>query len=168
MLALLPLALPLASAEAAEFTLLEPHEGGRPLLVELHGGFSYYYYGGAMVGARVGIPIVSNGFIPPLNNSVYINVGADAYFYTGSLIATGGGVGIGVPVALQWNFYFTEDWSAFAEAGVNVFLDPNRTGSLVYPWLSTAIGGRYHFSDKLALHGRAGYPYTSIGVEFSL
>ncbi|MBX2800193.1 MAG: hypothetical protein KTR31_21115 [Myxococcales bacterium] len=157
----------LTAAPAYATSIDEPHEGNRPHTLDLHAGVSVYSVGGA-VGARYGIPIVPNGFVPPINNSVYINFGADLYF-VGDVFGVGGGNAIGIPVALQWNFYFSDQWSAYAEAGFNAFLwlgdgDFFRVGSQN---LVTAVGGRYHFSDSMALIGRVGSPYAAIGLELS-
>ncbi len=159
------------SSPAFATDITEPFSGSRPQTLEFHGGFAYYGVGLA-AGLRYGIPIVDNGFIAPINNSVYINFGGDFYLL-GNVPGSGrSGIGVGVPVALQWNFYFTEDWSAYAEGGINVYFDSytfDGNGLLFGgTWVAAAIGGRYHFSENAALIGRLGSPYASIGIELSL
>jgi len=161
----------LAAAPAFATDIRDPFTGSRPNTLEFHGGFSWYGTGIAG-GARIGIPIVDNGFIGPLNNSVYITIGADLYLLSDiAYFNNRGGVGIGIPVSMQWNFYFTDDWSAFGEAGINPYFDSYTfRGNGLYPggsWLVSAIGGRYHFSEDMALIGRVGSPYASIGVELT-
>ncbi|MCB9675331.1 MAG: hypothetical protein H6737_09460 [Alphaproteobacteria bacterium] len=160
----------LAAAPALATDIREPFSGKRPNTLEFHGGFAYYGYGLAG-GLRFGIPIVDNGFIGPINNSVYITIGADFYLL-GRVpgYGTGGGVGIGVPVMLQWNFYFTDEWSAFGEAGINPYLDSyffDGNGIYTPYWVGAAIGGRYHMSNGVALIGRVGTPYASFGAEIN-
>jgi len=57
----------------------EPFEGDRSSLFEIHAGLPYIGYFGVAPGIRYGIPIVDNGFVPVIDNSVCINFGADVY-----------------------------------------------------------------------------------------
>jgi hypothetical protein len=91
------------------------------------------------------------------------------------------------PVTMQWNFFITDKWSVFGEPGLTLrqALYPD------YPWCSppyydprfygpcyrdrTSLyftfyaGGRFHFSDKLALTMRLGHPTAfSIGLSIFL
>lgn len=161
----------LASSPALATDLSVPHTGDRSRLLDIHVG-GHPYGATASVGARYGIPIVDNGFIEPLNNSVYINFGADLYTtYSNSLDRRG--LGLGIPVTMQWNFYFTDEWSAFGEAGINIYAGPgvfDGGDDLLFngSWVITAAGGRYHLSDSLAIQARVGWPYASIGIEFPM
>ena len=136
-------------AMAADFTLTEPHTGDRSKTLELHAGFGYFDLAPAL-GARVGIPIVKNGFIGSLNNSVSITVGADVY---ATLLNFG--IGVGVPVTVAWNFYFNDQFSAFADVGINLYFNTNfLSGGVPFNpanYLMYGVGGRYHVSDKMAL-----------------
>jgi len=156
--------------------------------LEPHGLFGWdanYAGNGFGLGGRVSIPIVKNGFIPSINNSVAIGFGldwvhyGDCYYYF-----KGDGYGCGAdyfefPVVLQWNFYLTQHWSVFAEPGLyiyhGVFNDNDcggpGPGGCGYP-NATSIdpafwaGARYHFNETVALTMRVGYPTLSIGVSF--
>lgn len=161
------------SAPAFATDISEPFSGDRAMALEFHAGFTGYG-SGLVGGGRFGIPIVDNGFIGPINNSVYINFGADFYLLSrvAGFRSNRGGIAIGLPVALQWNFYFSDDWSAYAEAGLNFYIDSYflegndlRFGG---SWLITAVGGRYHLNESMALIGRVGSPYLSFGIEISL
>lgn len=159
------------STPALATDITDPFAGERPMLLELHAGFTPLGRGLA-AGGRFGIPLVDNGFIGPINNSVYLNVGADFYLVSRVFGLNRGGIGIGVPVAMQWNFYFSDQWSAYGEVGLNFYIDQNffeGNGILFNTnWLVSAIGGRYHFSESMSLVGRVGSPYASIGIEFTL
>lgn len=129
---------------------------------EPHGliGFGGPFRGGrAELGAgfRGTVILVDNGFIKTINNSVGITFGGDMFFGRATLF---------VPVAMQWNFWLTTHWSVFGEPGLA--FSPNRHPSrdAVHPVLM--VGGRYHFTDKLALTMRVGYPALSIGASFFL
>ncbi len=148
--------------------------------LEPHALFGWFgdAYGGATLGlgGRASIPLVQNGFIPSINNSVGITFGLDLLFYQscyyhGSCSATS----LEFPVAMQWNFFVAQRWSVFGEPGLYVyhaFLPdcpaglpcPTATGVLPAVW----AGGRYHISDSISLTMRIGYPTFSFGVSFFL
>jgi hypothetical protein len=113
-------------------------------------------------GFRATIEILDEGFIPDLNNTVGISFGFD--------ITSCGrwcrrDFSLYLPVAaLQWNFFFTEHWSAFAEPGFTLRTDGFY--DYVYPDPVFLLGGRYHFNDDVSLTMRIGYPYISFGVSF--
>ncbi|MBN2528724.1 MAG: hypothetical protein JXR76_20205 [Deltaproteobacteria bacterium] len=144
-----------------------PFEGERPRVFDLHVGMAYYDIGMAS-GGRFGIPIVHNGFVPRINNSVYINFGADFYLVRYRNEAHGA---LGIPIALHWEFYFSEKWSAYGEAGINIFFHPSLfqgDGWTRSPerWIAGSIGGRFHINEAVALTLHVGNPYSSFGVLF--
>jgi hypothetical protein len=141
---------------------------------------------GLGLGFRGTIPILHNGFIPKLNNSVGIGFGLDWAHYQRdnsargyctryeTLEATrvcvevnGGGFDrnyVFLPIVLQWNFWFDPHWSAFAEPGFAfVFHDH---GTFDFEPFVFYLGGRYNFNDRIALTMRLGYPTFSLGASF--
>lgn len=124
----------------------EPH-----LLLGFAGPFKEKDKGHLGVGFRGTIVILNNGFIKTINNSVGITFGADMFVGEQTLF---------LPVAMQWNFWLSTHWSVFGEPGVGFALKKD----VVHPILMA--GGRYHFSDKVALTMRLGYPAISVGVSF--
>ena len=134
-------------------------------------------------GARATIEVAPEGFIQNLNDSVGIGLGLDWVHYDalrgrGScerFATTAGGVPVCVetsahhssylfvPVVMQWNFWLHRRWSVFGEPGLA--LTHRTEGSFgVSPVFSA--GGRYHFSDSVALTARVGYPTLSLGISF--
>ncbi len=152
----------------AETNIRQPFSGDRrPFQLDVHGGFSHFGLGVA-TGVRFGIPIVQNGFVRSINNAVYINFGGDFYWVKHSNRYD---PAVGFPVTLHWEFYFTDRWSAFAELGFNIFLDPRLfrgDGWHWSPghWIVGAIGGRFHINQMIALTLRLGNPYSAFGVTF--
>jgi hypothetical protein len=162
--------------------------------LEPHGllGWGHLYAGnGFGVGIRGSIPIVDNGFVKTINNSVAISFGLDWLRYSGcyyrgyrgrngSFADYGCGASYFIfPVAMQWNFWLTTRWSVFGEPGLyiyhgvyNDFCDPNVFGPGCDPPTHTGVdfafyaGGRFHFNEKVALTMRVGYPTLSVGVSF--
>jgi hypothetical protein len=157
--------------------------------IEPHGliGLGFRYGGvGVGLGARFSIPIVKNGFVPSINNSVAVTFGADFMHY-GGCFDNFNGTGFDCsanylffPVALQWNFFVASKWSVFGEPGIVPFYGfyddfcgngPNQLKGCNDPsHFSVApalyVGGRYHFNEHTALTMRLGYPDFSIGVSF--
>ena len=126
---------------------------------EPHGvlGFGPFRQSALLPGAgfRGTFIIVKQGFIPKLNNSVGIGVGADFF------VASSGGVAVVLPAVMQWNFWLSTHWAVFGEPGVAVGLGNRDFVSPIF-----AVGGRYHFNERVALTVRVGYPYASVGVSF--
>lgn len=138
-------------------------------------------------GARFSIPVVKNGFVPTINNSVAVSFGLDYLRYSGCygsgvLFANSrcdGASFLLFPVAMQWNFWLSPKWSVFGEPGLYIYHglydDPcdgigrgcNSPSRTSVDFLFHA-GGRFHFNDTVALTLRVGYPTVSLGVSFLL
>jgi hypothetical protein len=150
---------------------------------------------GIGAGLRLTIPVVKNGFISTINNSVGISFGFDWLSYSGNDVSFGycgrwipgpastrictqvaapnsGGTAQYVlfPVAMQWNFWLHERFSVFGEPGLVVYYRKAKyemDGGLGLAPLFD-VGGRWHFSKIAALTVRLGYPTFSLGVSFLL
>jgi hypothetical protein len=188
----------LAATDAqADDTIKHPGEHPKyPVEIEPHGLWSWrhYYYApsdGFGLGARFSIPVVDNGFVPSINNSVAISFGVDWVHYSGSACyfygppprpgpcyVLGDANYLLFPVAMQWNFFVAQRWSVFGEPGLVIyhgFFDycsgvpaGNPCGTPTQTGVDFAFyaGGRYHFGEHAALTMRIGYPTFSIGVSF--
>ena len=149
---------------------------------------------GVGVGARFTIPVVKNGFIGSINNSVGIGFGIDwihwggcyRYYYFDPQFgyACPDFNTFVFPVVMQWNFFLSKHWSVFGEPGLAIafnsygtcvdFVDNrgnlvacgNRPSTVGVNPFVLFVGGRYHFSETTALTMRLGWPYWSIGVSF--
>jgi hypothetical protein len=186
-----------APAARADDTI--KHPGDHPdyaVEIEPHGVWSWTHYDyapndGFGLGARFSIPIVKNGFVPSINNSVAIGFGVDWAHYSGATCYDYGGphyhgpcydVGdanyLFFPVVMQWNFFVARQWSVFGEPGLVIyhgFFDycagappGSNCGNPTSTGVDFAffVGGRYHFNDHVALVLRVGYPTFSFGVSF--
>ena len=151
------LALP-ASAAAAEASIIK-NPGDHPAYkvdLEPHLLFGFGNFGRDGVpgaGVQATFIVVQDGFIKTINDNVGIGVGANFFF--------GNPAVIGIPVVMQWNFFLSTHWSAFGEPGVGV-----AAGDRVVLYPIFAGGGRYHFTEKIALTMRVGYPWLAVGVSF--
>jgi hypothetical protein len=149
----------------------EPH-----LLLGWGGGWGG---NGLGIGGRFTIPIVDNGFVSTINNSVGIGFGLDVLFFNACYYNGPGcsAVGYDFPVVMQWNFYVAQRWSVFGEPGLVIYHDQWNCNGGACPgggpsdtFLEPAIyvGGRYHINDTVALTMRIGFPTFSFGGSFFL
>ena len=109
-------------------------------------------------GFRGTIVLVDNGFITKINNSVGLGFGADFLF--------SGRDEVILPIVMQWNFWLSRKWSVFGEPGASIRLHDHKADHF-YPFTFYA-GGRFLFSDSVALVMRVGHPTFSVGVSFLL
>ena len=136
--------------------------------VEPHFVFGYGFsrgpgdYGGGFGGGiRFGIPLMRNGPVPSINNSLVLSLGADFTWWSGHIDHSNVWVSseVVIPVMLQWNFYLAPAFSLFPEAGIAIgFAGCGDCGVYVAPGF--ALGGRIHFSRD------AGYPALVIRIGF--
>jgi len=146
---------------------------------------------GAGIGVRASIVVSPDGFIRGVNDSVALGFGLDFGHYAARYAINGyrdqclhfepGPAGTEVctdvtsnggtynylflPVVLQWNFWFTDRFSAFGEPGVSLYHLDNYGFSAI-PVLY--IGGRFRLADRITLTARIGYPTLAIGVSFMM
>ena len=166
---------------------LEPH-----LFVQW-GDEPYYSDEGLGVGIRASIPLVDNGPITSINNSMAIGFGFDwAHFgdgcylpaaFRGQTLVAGYDCSANdfwLPVVWQWNFFFSDLISAFFEPGLAIehtrydgsgicvagvaCADYNDTDLEFVIW----IGMRFHFGDAIGLTPRIGHPALTLGPSFFL
>jgi hypothetical protein len=147
--------------------LLDSSPQGRPLLLSVHGILPYRYfgYGGFPVGVGVGlyVPILHNGFIPPVNDEFGIDFGGDVFFFAGAP----NGIGLWIPVSLLWTFHFSPSFSAYVKAGIALRFWPGDPYPL-YPDFVGAIGLNWMFSHSVGLRVEAGYPGLKLGLLFAI
>lgn len=143
---------------------------------------------GLGVGFRGTFELVSEGFIPKLNDSIGLGVGIDYLHYDGwqgargrcesfatapsgvpVCVETSGGGGnvdyFYIPAVMQWNFWLHRRWSVFGEPGVAMYVED---GNLEFTPFVLYLGGRFHFTDHITLTLRIGYPTFSLGASFLL
>jgi hypothetical protein len=185
------------TAEAEDLVIKRPgSHADYSAEVEPHADFAFFLpaagssgFGG---GLRMTFPVMHDGFIPKINDSVGIGFGVDWIHYDGCYYPYYYGYSycsnldsFWFPVVMQWNFYLSTHFSVFGEPGLAIDFanygtyygcydprgvpapcanGPSRFG--VDPVIF--VGGRYHFSDQVALTLRLGWPYASLGVSFML
>jgi hypothetical protein len=139
------------------------------------------YKGGVGPGFRGTFVIVDRAFIPSINDSIGIGVGAEWLFYGSDCggpppVQVCHTVGdVMVPIVLQWNFFLHRKWSVFGEPGVALHFQHGGKDDFVFDPFTIYGGGRFHFSDAVTLTLRVGAPQifhhdnvVSVGVSFLL
>jgi hypothetical protein len=120
---------------------------------EPHAVFTPFHDNGIGLGFEGTFNVADRGFINRLNDSVGVGFGANwtnkNHFF--------------LSAAMQWNFWFTERWSAFGEPGVAIVTDKKPKF-----WPEFGAGGRFAFTPNITLTMRVGYPVFAVGVSFLL
>ena len=137
-------------------------------------------------GIRVSIPLMPNGPVSTINNSLALGFGLDWTIFDGCDgqpdSAECSVNQIWAPVVAQWNFWLTPVVSVFGELGLAIShrrLNYSRN----CPFLTSEqceisdlqlfdpvlfVGARFSFSKKAGLLLRIGAPYLAIGADFTL
>ncbi len=113
-------------------------------------------------GVRVNIPFMHNGPIDEINNNIGISFGGSTTFHG---YAGGSAMVLNLPIAFQWNFYFTDIISVIGEAGLNTPISFFRGGPYFGVEPLVQGGGRFQFS-KVGIVVRVGWPLLSVGANF--
>lgn len=164
---------------------LEPH-----LVLAWDGPFHHHHFDneGVGLGFRATIPIIEQGPIKKINNSLGIGFGGDLAFYGDGHCRHAGwnwndecsGTSFILPVVVQWNFWLTRSISVFAEPGVAIHYS---RAHREYPCAGNRIcddththvgfdplilwgGGRFMVGDTVNITVRLGWPYLGVGVGF--
>jgi hypothetical protein len=150
---------------------------------------------GIGLGLRATIPIVENGPVRTINNSLGIGFGLDwAHFDDACYWGPGprpvvlsddcSADDFWLPVVVQWNFYFSDLISAFPELGLaiqhtrwdgvwcgsgnNAYRCRGGSSSDTDVELVLWLGVRFHLADGFALTLRLGRPSLLLGASFFL
>lgn len=144
--------------------LLDASPQERSMLLSIHAVVPYGYLGigygfpfGA--GASFYIPLVKNGFIPPVNDEFGIDFGADVVFHLGYSAF----FSLTVPVGVLWTFHITDKFAAYAKIGAALRIWPGHALS-VYPDFMSVVGVNYMFSKSFGLRAEVGYPMVKFGI----
>ena len=151
---------------------------------------------GIGVGLRATLPILQDGPVRSINNSLGIGFGLDwAHFGDGCWQAGPGGPrpntiddcsadDFWVPIVVQWNFFFSDLISAFPELGLAIehttwdgrwcgrgrelYLCAEGDSSDTDVELVLWLGVRFHLAERFALTLRLGTPSLLLGASFFL
>ncbi len=121
-------------------------------------------------GARVGLPIVPNGFIGALNDAVFLDLGAQfeyvSFWFTSYLAFS-------FPVLARWEFYLTDMWSVYAVFGFAISLPLGQplgysgfgvvAGTGLFA-IVAGLGANWHFTEHMSVR----LEMTDFGLQAGL
>jgi hypothetical protein len=145
----------------------------RPQMLSFFTGIHYGHFVGwgfpLTIGARYYIPLVHDGFIPPINDEFGIEFGADFdVTFLSSIYVENVLIGFGIPVEAVWDFHFSSKFDLYAKFGVvmgSAFSDYNYGG---FWWaLRETVGIRLKISEAVCFRAEAGYPSVLVGFGFA-
>jgi len=157
--------------------LMDASPQRRPNMLAVFVGFPYSYWGwgGVPLGVsgRYYLPLLHDGFIPTVNDSFGLDVGADV------LLVFGPGVFfVDVPAELMWALHFTPDVTGYMKLGVALELGFSGTTTCwgnqcitgFRPWVEPvgALGVIIKLNQQLQLRLEGGYPWGKIGLNWEL
>jgi hypothetical protein len=145
---------------------------------------------GLGLGVHVAIPVIDNGPVTTINNSLAVAFGLDWAHFGDSCDLQGvddddcSANDFWLPVVAQWNFYFTKTISAFPELGLAIqhsswdseycrqgngnYVRCDDGGSDTDVELVMWLGVRFQLQDTFALTVRLGTPSLLLGASFYL
>ena len=145
---------------------------------------------GIGLGVHVAIPVIDNGPVTTINNSLAVAFGLDWAHFGDSCDLPGvadddcSANDFWFPVVAQWNFYFTKVVSAFPELGLAIqhsswdseycrqgngnYVRCDDGGSDTDVELVMWLGVRFQLQDTFALTLRLGTPSLLLGASFNL
>ncbi len=159
------LALALLATGAAEakpkLTIKDQGKHERPMRLDFVAGASHVNAGGAV---WFSFPVADDGFIPKLNDSFHVELGAYGdYFFPDD-----GYFGVTPAGGVKWAFHLTEKWTAYGTAKVaGTYGFKKGRGFGVNA--GGGVGAYYAFSDGLHFRLDAGWPYfANAGISIPL
>ncbi len=132
------------------------------------------YGSGIGLAARYTLPIVDDGFIDTINDSVELEFGGDVWF--GGLGARDYSyTGLAIPVEGRWTFHFTPKFSAYGKLSLGWYFnfwhddydyDPGVSYGGFY--FNAGAGVLYKLGDAISLRGELGATglKAGIGIHF--
>ncbi|MEW5743040.1 MAG: hypothetical protein AB1938_29260 [Myxococcota bacterium] len=146
-----------------------PHRRQRMITVSV--GFPYLYYGWGGVGFPFGAgvsyfqPLLHDGFVPNLNDSFNLEVGANLAF------AYGGGFSswLAIPLTVNWALHFTPEFAGYLKlgAGFNFTFGYWSSRGVFSAFPVGGLGILVKLNQTLTLRVEAGYPWLSVGLGFA-
>ena len=150
--------------------------GGRPCYNWNNGNgnnFCGYFYGNYAVGPGISMlfPVLHNGFVPSINNAVYVGFFIDTMFHP-SYYGWNSYWFFSLPIGpmMQWRFYLIEMISVYANLGFGIwpwFADNAYGGFWLRGFPLFQLGANFHFTQKVGMNIQFGYPSSQLGLNIS-
>lgn len=179
-------AVPAFAEEAKPIASLDPSLRGpgslsdaspqrRHPMISLFIGFpaGYFGYGGIpfSIGGRYLQPILHDGFVPTINDSFSVEIGADLF----ALGAARFGAMLAIPLEAMWALHFSEKFAGYLKLGAELelrFLGDwcwgGVCGGFIGAGIIAQLGIMYRLTDAITLRVELGYPGLKLGLGFPL
>jgi hypothetical protein len=144
----------------------------RPLMLSFFTGIHYGYYVGSgfplTLGGRFYIPLVHDGFIPPLNDEFGLEFGLDIDFtFLSSNVRNDTlALGFGIPIDVMWDFHISPNFDAYAKLGTVFGTYFGYYGNFWFR-VREAVGLRLKITEGLYFRAEVGYPSIIAGLGLS-
>lgn len=155
-------------------SLTDGSHHARQRLLSVWLGFPYSYYGWGGIGFPLGLgvsylhPLVEDGFVPNLNDSFNLEVGANVTFAW----AHGTTTWLAVPLTVNWMLHFTPEFAGYLKlgAGINFTFGywAHQGAAFVSAYPVGGLGVLFKVTPALTLRLEAGYPWLAIGLGFGV
>jgi hypothetical protein len=161
-------------------TLLDASSHRRPQQLSVFLGLPWYRgFGGVFpggIGGRFYFPLLHDGFLPGVNDSLGLEVGADLSFYAYWRNAPLG-LSLAVPFEAMWQLHVLPRLAAYLKLGValdfgfantcspNGYCGPN---GYIWPFVVATGGLAVQLTQAIALRLEVGYPWLRLGLGFAL
>jgi len=108
----------------------------------------------------IGRKIVEGGFVPDINNRVFIELQAGPLF-------TAGSHSVFYSTHLRWDFRKTDDWGLYALGGLSGYTASRQIGNPFEFFPRFGVGTLYRLQDSLWLRAEMSHELSTVGVLFS-
>jgi len=167
-------------AHAAELTLRDPSTHTRPQTLDAVAVLGFFVgYSHFGVGGWYGFPVLPDGFIPEVNDALYIEAGAVVERYGTTFVCDFSWNRVSPLAGARWNVYLTDEWTIFAAAKLGFGFRFGQSYSCgVYPYAGAvsysspvgdvAVGAYWAFSKDWSARFELGYFGVGAGAGTNL
>lgn len=150
-----------------------PHT--RSSMLSIFGMLPWGFGNGIGGAVRYTLPLMHDGFVDTLNDSVELEFGGDIWFGSYSFGTLGYGyTGLAIPVEGRWSFHLNPKFSLYAKVSVGYYFNFFTSNIEGVQGLNTGgvfvnggAGGLYALSDSLWLRGELGATGAKLGIGFN-
>lgn len=145
--------------------LLDTNDSHKGNMLSFFAFPSYWYGFGFGVGARFSFTLADKGFLPMVNDSFELEVGADGWWGTWGYYSY---VGLSPMVEAKWSFYIIDKLCAYAKVGLGAyFAFPSYAGWFPLRYRG-GVGVIYDLTSTFSVRAEATNSEVMIGIGLRL
>lgn len=114
---------------------------------------------GLGLGGRFTLPLVADGFLAEINDSIELEFGGDFYF-----LGWFGYTSLDIPVEARWTFHILPNFSAYAKVAIGAELWFQPGGISFWPLFNIGPGIAYRLGENFVLRAEAGNRGLRVGA----